>query len=146
MELNYIPFKAAGESQMNQIFGLFSIGSVFFFTIWLSIFSEKAIGHLVGVILTFLIIFWFRKMIRTVEFGLDKITVTYLYGNKKSIAYRQLKKFYKNDEGTGLTFVYVILFEEKRKRKKITFWKNDIDKEVLKIELLYLKEKDRWDK
>ena len=83
MELNYIPFKAAGESQMNQIFGLFSIGSVFFFTIWLSIFSEKAIEHLVGVILTFLIIFWFRKMIRTVEFDLDKITVTYLYGNKK---------------------------------------------------------------
>ncbi|MGJ8660924.1 MAG: hypothetical protein ACSHXL_02710 [Bacteroidota bacterium] len=139
MKLNQIPFKATGESVFTIVFGLFTLACILFFTIGLAIFSEKFIGHFIGVGLTLLLALWLKRLMKTVDFDLDKITVTYLYGNKKTIQYSQLKKFYKNQEGFAPIFVYVIKFEEGNKLKKITFWDSDIDEEELKKELMVLK-------
>jgi hypothetical protein len=137
--LKNIPFKATGESAITIVFGLFTFACVLIFTIGLAIYSEKLIGHFVGVGLILLLALWLKRVIKTVDFDYEKITVTYLCGNKKTIQYHQLKKFYKNQEGFAPIFVYVIKFEEGNKLKKITFWDSDIDEEELKKELMVLK-------
>ncbi len=142
MELNYIPFKASGESLPIQISGVFTYGGLLFLSLGLTFFSEKIIGHFVGVILTILFLYFMRRIIRKVEFRMDEITITYFYGNELILQYKELKKFYMSREGAAPFFVYVIKYQKdtsNKRLKKITFWKEGLEESLLKSDFLQLK-------
>jgi hypothetical protein len=139
MKLEYIPFKAKGETTFNQVFGIWTFACVLFVTIGLALFSEKLIGNIIGVALSILVFIILRKVIRKVEFTVAEITVTYLYGNQKTVQYDQIKKFYKNREGFLPIYVYVVKYQDDNrttKLKKFTFWKDDLNIELLKSDIL----------
>ena len=106
------------------------------------LFLAKTIVAFLSVLaILFVILFYLRKAIIKVDFGVDEIRILHLYGNKKIIKYQQLRKFYKNREGFTPFSVFVVKYdtENSRSLRKFTFWTDEYSEGQLKEVLINMK-------
>lgn len=121
-----IVFNFPGESLISRLLGL-STGLIVIFLVISSILSWNILGLSTGlVLLSILFFFVYYKLIIKVVFYEDYIEAKYLFKAKK-IGITSISKVYKNQEGLIPAYVYVLVYQENGKNKKITFYCEEED-------------------
>lgn len=116
-----IIFNFHSESLISRLLGL-SAGLIVLFLAISSILSWNILGFSTGlVLLSILFFFAYNKLISKVVFYEDYIEAKYLFKVKK-IGITSISKVYKNQEGLIPAYVFVLVYQENGKNKKITFY------------------------
>ena len=138
-----IPFTASGENKIFSVFNIIAIVIIVVMLISFLFLAKTIVAFLSVLAILFVILFYLRKAIIKVDFGVDEIRILHLYGNKKIIKYQQLRKFYKNREGFTPFSVFVVKYdtENSRSLRKFTFWTDEYSEGQLK-EVLINKKKE----